>query len=102
MVVVTRGAAGASIYFEQKVLTVPSFPAEAVDPTGAGDVFAACFLLAVAEGRSLAEAAVFATCGASVIIEAPGPTAIPSRAEICRREAWYRAHLPQPIEESRD
>jgi 1D-myo-inositol 3-kinase len=101
MVVVTRGAEGASVYVEHRLLRVKAFPAEAVDPTGAGDVFASCFLIALAQGESVPEAAILATCAASVIVEAPGPTAIPSVAEIRKRAAWYRAHFSSPIEESK-
>ena len=46
---------------------IAPFPVEVLDPTGAGDTFAAAFLLAsVAEGRPLAEAASFA-CAAGAL-----------------------------------
>ena len=45
ILVLTHGAQGATIYAGKGTLHVPAFPAREVDPTGAGDVFAAAFLI---------------------------------------------------------
>ncbi|XWX04758.1 PfkB family carbohydrate kinase [Aggregatilineales bacterium SYSU G02658] len=46
MTVVTDGAAGGAVYRGTSVFTYPAYPAEEVDPTGAGDVFATSLLIA--------------------------------------------------------
>jgi sugar/nucleoside kinase (ribokinase family) len=56
-----------------------------VDPTGAGDVFAASFLMRYHETGDLAEAAAFAACGASCVVEGIAATTLGDRAEIERR-----------------
>lgn len=56
-VVVTRGAAGAMIYYEGVVGRVPAFPCTPRDLTGAGDMFAGAFLYGVQHGVPPLEAA---------------------------------------------
>lgn len=64
-VVVTRGAAGAEARTPETVVRHPGYGVEARDPTGAGDAFAAGFLLVRGSGGSLREAlAVGNACGA--------------------------------------
>ena len=49
---VTMGAQGAMAIFNGEITTVPAFPVDAVvDATGAGDLFAAGFLLGMARGQ---------------------------------------------------
>jgi len=43
--VVTEGPLGATVYHSQRVELVPTTPAQEVDPTGAGDIFAAVFFI---------------------------------------------------------
>ena len=76
---VTKGAKGARIYSEGDVYDLPAFTAVEVDPTGAGDVFAAAFLLALREGRPVVRAARWAASVASFAVEAPGVEGIPTR-----------------------
>lgn len=77
--VVTKGASGARAYSQGDVYDLPAFTAVEVDPTGAGDVFAAAFLVALREGQTVARAARFAACAASFAVEAPGVEGIPTR-----------------------
>ena len=63
----------------------PRLPAQEVDPTGAGDVFATTFLIRYQETGNPAEAAVFASCGASCVVEGVATTTLGDRAEIQRR-----------------
>ncbi len=59
---ITMGSAGAMVVANGEVITVPAFPVETVvDATGAGDLFASGFLLAVARGQTL-EMALRAGC----------------------------------------
>ena len=42
---VTQGEKGCSIFHQEQIRAVPPRPARLVDPTGAGDVFAAAFFV---------------------------------------------------------
>lgn len=49
-VIVTLGSRGALVYSEGEEVQVPTTPRSGVDPTGAGDMFAAAYLVARADG----------------------------------------------------
>jgi sugar/nucleoside kinase (ribokinase family) len=66
-------------------------PAEEVDPTGAGDVFAAAFLSHYMETNDAWQAALFASAAASISLAAPGTAAIPSRRQVEERLWRYGA-----------
>ena len=74
-IVVTRGAAGCSVYSEFEDAHVPGFAVDEVDPTGAGDCFDAAFVSGFLEGKSALESARLANaCGALAVTE-KGPMA---------------------------
>ena len=51
---ITMGAQGAMAVHDGEIVTVPAYPGRrVVDATGAGDLFASGFLLALARGRDL-------------------------------------------------
>ncbi len=50
VLVVTRGADGADLHYQGQVHHFPAFPAVEIDPTGAGDVFAAAFFVKLHRG----------------------------------------------------
>jgi sugar/nucleoside kinase (ribokinase family) len=58
-----------------------------VDPTGAGDVFAAAFLVRYHETGDAADAAAFAACAASCAVEGVGVSSLGDRPEVLRRMA---------------
>lgn len=94
IVVVTRNRQGATVYESGKERSFPAFECEVKDPTGAGDVFAAAFLIELNQSGSIAKAADFANCAASFIIEGPGSSSLPTRDNIEAR--LQGAHyLPQ-------
>ncbi len=86
-VAVTAGSRPATVHLPdpegatvtQAVLPQPVMPR---DDLGAGDVFAAAFFIALAEGRSPLEAATFGHAAAAVRIAGVGPGAIATRAAI--------------------
>jgi hypothetical protein len=96
----TEGERGARVYTGGRCFHVPAWERPELEPTGAGDVFAASFLVALGEGREPLEAAQFAVCAASFAVEAKGVTGVfQSRADVERRLADYRArHRPREIE----
>ena len=78
----------------------PPLDAQELEPTGAGDVFAASFLVALGEGQEPLDAAQFAACAASFAVEAPGVAGVfENRAEVEARLADYRTRYhPKEIE----
>ena len=88
ILVFTHGPRGATVYHAGQVRHFPTRPAHEVDPTGAGDVFAAAFLIRLREtaqssvGGDPWEAARFANVVASFSVEGPGVSAIPSREQV--------------------
>ncbi|MCY3833132.1 MAG: sugar kinase [Chloroflexi bacterium] len=75
VIVVTRGAAGCSVYSECGGLDVLGYTVDEIDPTGAGDCFDAAFLTGLLEGKTTLEAAQLANaCGALAVTE-KGPMA---------------------------
>jgi sugar/nucleoside kinase (ribokinase family) len=87
MIALTRGWRGLTLVTRQGVHEVPSLPRPEVDPTGAGDVFAAAFLVRYHETGDPLEAAAFGACAASCAVEGVGTTTLGDREEILRRMA---------------
>jgi sugar/nucleoside kinase (ribokinase family) len=85
LVVLTHGAEGATLYIRGVPQHIPPHPATEVDPTGAGDVFAAAMLVRLYETGNPVVAAHFASVVAAAAVEGPGVQHIPSRAEVLRR-----------------
>jgi sugar/nucleoside kinase (ribokinase family) len=76
IVVLTHGTAGADVLFGGGTHRIAAAPARAVDPTGAGDVFAATFLCALYRGAPPLVAARHAAVAAAVAVEGPGPSTL--------------------------
>ena len=87
MVALTRGWRGLTLLTRERTHEVPAFPRPEVDPTGAGDVFAAAFLVGYHETSDPLQAAAFAACAASCAVEGVGTTSLGDRAEVERRLA---------------
>jgi sugar/nucleoside kinase (ribokinase family) len=98
IVVLTRGARGCEVISAGRTVRVGVHPAREVDPTGAGDVFAAGFLLGLARGMPPREAARLGAGAASVIVEAPAGEALGRVAEGWRRseDVPVNGDLPDP------
>jgi len=89
----TLGARGSRLCHDGHWRQVPAFPAAEVDPTGAGDVFAAAFLIRYTETTDVWQAALFAAAAASLSVEGEGTAAIPSRAQVEERLHEHRELL---------
>jgi 1D-myo-inositol 3-kinase len=85
VLVVTQGSQGARLHTKGRWHTIPAFAAQEVDPTGAGDVFAAAFALILLETGDPVRAATFASCVASFAVEAQGTSNLPTRAQLEER-----------------
>ena len=73
IVLLTQGARGATLFQDGMQLGSDAYTVTEVDPTGAGDVFAAAFLINYYQNRSVEEALNFAHCVASFAVEGIGP-----------------------------
>lgn len=92
LVVITEYRDGSTIYMHrgygqnksgrQQIVKVPPRPANEVDPTGAGDVFATAFLLRLQETGDPVQSARFANVTASFGVESQGVLGIPSREKV--------------------
>ena len=89
IVVVTQAARGATVYWRGQPRHFPARPAREVDPTGAGDVFAAAYLIKLHETGDPWQAARFANVVASFSVEGPGISGIPTRSQV---ERWLSLH----------
>ena len=87
LLVVTEGSRGARLHTEGRWHTIPVFAARELDPTGAGDVFAAALALMLLETGEAVAAATFASCVASFSVEAEGTSGLPTRAQVDERLA---------------
>lgn len=86
LVALTRGPEGVTIYRKrERPLEVPAFPAQPIDPTGAGDSFAAGFLICLDETGDVLQAARFGNATASLAIETRGASSMPTREQVERR-----------------
>jgi sugar/nucleoside kinase (ribokinase family) len=88
--VVTAGRHGALLYVNGDRYEVRARPAREVDPTGAGDVFAATFLARYLRDGDPWDAAEAATCAASLSIEDVGWGGVPDVATLETALKRYR------------
>ena len=68
----TRGERGALLFDRDRTLEVGVAPAAAIDPTGAGDTYAAALLLGLADGGSVEDSARLAAAAAAVVVGGRG------------------------------
>ena len=82
-VAVTRGAAGCTIHTTDDTVARSGFDVEVVDPTGAGDAFAAAVVVGHIEGQSLEAIATFANAaGAQAVTELGPMEGLADRAQV--------------------
>ena len=82
LAVMTQGNSGATVFVQGRAMECTAFPAQPVDATGAGDVFAAVFLLHYAEVRDAATSCRYANAAAAYSIEHVGASGIPTRQQV--------------------
>lgn len=73
IVVVKDGSKGASLYTKKIRLRAPVFPANQVDPTGAGDSFDGTFLALMCDGYFLEDCMLYAAAAGAKAVEKRGP-----------------------------
>jgi len=87
---VTQGRRGAILFVNGERYHVEPDPAREVDPTGAGDVFAAVLLVEYHREGNPWESAEAAACAAAASVEAEGAAGILDRGALEARLAAYR------------
>jgi ribokinase len=82
-VIITLGKNGAFLKEGKNFHAIPAPEVETSDTTGAGDTFCGALSVAIAEGKSLFDAVVFANTAASITVTRMGAqSAIPYRKEV--------------------
>jgi sugar/nucleoside kinase (ribokinase family) len=86
IVIMTDGRHGATVACEGEVRHFPAHPTVEIDPTGAGDIFAAAFLVAFRETGDPWRSACFANCVGAASVTRSGLAGIPMPHELlqCR------------------
>ena len=85
VVAVTRERHGARIHDEHGWRAIAAFPVRELDPTGAGDIFAAAFMVRYHETNDVSQATRFASAAAAWSVEAAGVEGVAGRDEIEER-----------------
>ncbi len=85
LLVATDGRHGATLFQHGKTEHFKAYPVHEVDPTGAGDVFAAAFLCHLYRHGNTREAVNFANCVASFSVEQVGVQGIPTMEMVMKR-----------------
>ena len=89
VVAYTQASRGACLHIDGRWCHIDAFPEREVDPTGAGDVFAAAFLARLYETGDPPLAARFAAAAASISVSREGTLAIADRQQIEERMAQH-------------
>ncbi len=85
VVVQTHGADGSDTFTREGAFHTPAFQVQAVDTTGAGDVFHGAYLAALLEGWDLRKAAEFASAAAALKCLKMGRAGYPTRDEVLKK-----------------
>lgn len=91
LVVLTRDAKPATVYYKNTQQDFPVYPVEPVDPTGAGDTFATGFLVKYLETKDIAKAMAYGHVVASVCIESKGLDGLTNLEDVEKRYLEYLA-----------
>ncbi len=82
LMVVTQSELGCTLYINGEAIRVPAPQVQQVDPTGAGDVFAATFFIALRRGERPMRAAQVANCLAAQSVTRPQLEGLPNADDI--------------------
>lgn len=92
---VTRGKKGAALLWEGEIFSIPGFPVEAVDTTGAGDVFHGAFIYALFQNMTVMGCVRFANAAAVLACTRYGARAsIPTLQDVEAHLAGSELELP--------
>jgi sugar/nucleoside kinase (ribokinase family) len=95
--IITLAERGSLLLEGHKLYRIPAFGTNAIDPTGAGDVYAGSFVVELDHTGSVVEAALFASAAASIMVEQVGPDFKMTRREVETRREVIRSRLVTEI-----
>lgn len=79
----TLGSQGVEFFSGGRTQLIPSTPTPEIDPTGAGDIFAAAFMISwKIKGKTVEQSALLANALAAPSVRRPGTDGIPEELEI--------------------
>ena len=70
---ITRGSQGSVVFDGEELIEITSYPVEAIDTVGAGDMYAGAFLYGITHGMNYAQAGDLASRASSRIVTSYGP-----------------------------
>jgi sugar/nucleoside kinase (ribokinase family) len=91
--IVTLAERGSLLLNGNQLVRVPVYHTRALDPTGAGDVYAGSFITEYDRTRELTEAALFASAAGSIMVEQVGPDFEMSVRSVQERRSAIRKRL---------
>jgi sugar/nucleoside kinase (ribokinase family) len=92
--IVTLAERGSLLLDGNRLFRVPPFvTTHAIDPTGAGDVYAGSFITEYTRTGNLSEAVIFASAAASLMVEQVGPNFRLDPKEVQQRKEAIRSRL---------
>jgi sugar/nucleoside kinase (ribokinase family) len=83
--IVTLAERGSLLLSGEKLHKVPPYPTKAVDPTGAGDVYAGSFITSYERTSNLLESSLYASAAASIMVEQVGPGFSLTQSDVQKR-----------------
>ena len=88
--VITLGSKGALVFDGQKLIEIPSFPVNAVDTNGAGDMFAGAFLYGLSTGYDFRTSGELASAAAAEVVSSFGPRLAPEKHQYILKRVLKR------------
>ena len=82
VIAIKDGARGCVVSDGSRFVKIPAFRTRVIDPTGAGDVFNAAFLLAYLSGSDIVRAGRFANAAAAISLTGVGWSRYPTSAHV--------------------
>ena len=83
--IITLAERGSLLLEGERLHRIPPYPTRAIDPTGAGDVYAGSFITHYERGGNLEESSIYASAAASMMVEQVGPNFLLSERDVRER-----------------
>jgi len=90
---ITLAERGSLVLENSEFYRIPAYRTNAVDPTGAGDVYAGAFLVNYSGARNLVDSALFASAAASIMVEQIGPDFQMAVENVMKRKDLIRGRV---------
>jgi sugar/nucleoside kinase (ribokinase family) len=91
--IVTLAERGSLLLVDEKLYRIPPYPTTALDPTGAGDVYAGSFITHYVRVGNLEQSSLYASAAASIMVEQVGPGFALTEDEVKKRMNTIRGRV---------